>query len=1087
MHRGYLRYPHIQQNRIVFVSEDDLWFVSSEGGRAEHFAVGVSRISHPRFSPDGQSLAFVGREEGPSEVYVMPTSGGPARRLTFQASSCYVLGWSLTGREILYTSNAGQHAERFQVIYTIDAEGGQPRRLPLGVASTISYGPGGAIVLGRNVWEPAYRKGYRGGAVGQLWCDAFGDGNFRPLLQLPGNIAAPCWVGQRIYFLSDYKGMGNIYSCTPLGEDVRCHTDQQDFYARHLSSDGQRLVYCAGGDLYLFDPYTERVNHVDVALPSLHTQLNRKFVSAGQYLDSYALHPQGKAVAVTTRGKAFSMGNWDGPVLQYGEQDGARYRLVKWLNDGKRLVAVSNAMGWEALVLFNAEDASELKTLASIEFGRALSMVVSPSHDVVAIGNHRHELIVVDLEVGTSRVVDRSDYEPITDVAWSPDGNWLAYSFAVSDHRSAIKLYPMGGDKAYFATEPVLKDVAPSFDPGGSYLYFLGYRTFQPVRDNLQFELSFPRGVKPYSIPLRQGLSSPFRAHPKEGGEAQEQEKGEHGAERFPNEGEQEIGGKESGQGEAPEQSPLVIDLEGITSRAVPFPLEEGRFADIQAIKDKVLVLERPDEATIHPQGDGDEQRPNGKLYSFDLETRKYEWLTDDVSAFDVSRDHTTLVYRSGHRLRVLKAGEKPPKHGSQEPGRESGWLALQRIKVSVRPRAEWKQMFTEAWRLQKEHFWTEDMSGVDWHAIYDRYAPLVERVSSRAELSDVIWEMQGELGTSHAYEMGGEYRQGPNYRQGFLGIDWMYDSATTRYRIAHIVLGDTWSDSATSPLTSPDSNAAIGDAIVAINGQKVGSNHPPQELLVNQAGEEVQLIIEDAQSKERRVVTVKALADERPARYREWVEKNRQTVHTLSEGQVGYIHIPDMRADGYGEFHRAYLSEYDYPALLIDVRWNAGGSVSGLLLEKLGRRRLGYDFSRWGKPIPYPAESPRGPMVALINEHTGSDGDVFSHAFKLMGLGPLIGKRTWGGVIGYRHTLRLVDGTQTTQPEYAFWFKDVGWSIENYGAAPDIEVDIAPQDYAKNVDPQLERAITEALRLLGERPFLEPTPGERPRRCRSG
>jgi tricorn protease len=391
--------------------------------------------------------------------------------------------------------------------------------------------------------------------------------------------------------------------------------------------------------------------------------------------------------------------------------------------------------------------------------------------------------------------------------------------------------------------------------------------------------------------------------------------------------------------------------------------------------------------------------------------------------------------------------------------------------------------MFAEAWRLQREQFWTEDMSGVDWHAVYAQYAPLVEKVSSRSELSDLIRELQGELGTSHANERRGDYRVGDYYRQGFLGVDWTYDAITQRYRIAHIVRGDPSEEHATSPLTLPGLNVREGDAILAINGQRVSPQRSPQELLVNQAEQEVQLLIESAEQKETHVITVETLPHEVAARYRAWVEHNRQLVHTLSEGRVGYIHIPDMGVDGFAEFHRSYMMEYDYPALVIDVRWNHGGYVSELLLEKLARKRLGYSFSRWGQPEPYPRESPRGPMVALANEHTSSNGDIFSHCFKLMKLGPLIGTRTWGGVIGIAPRHRLVDHTTTTQPEYANWFMDVGWNIENYGTDPDIEVDVTPQDYVNGIDPQLERAVAEALRIAASYPTLEPNPGEKPRR----
>ena len=1088
--QGYVRYPTIYRDHIIFVSEDDLWLISSEGGRAERLTAGVAEASYPRFSPDGALLAFVGREEGPSEVYVMPALGGLAQRLTFQAAtSCRVSGWSLSGDEILYASNAGQFAPRFETIYAISPREGQPRQLGVGLANAISYGSRGGVVLGRNinVREFSHQKRYRGGRVGHLWCDVSGDGEFQRLLRLDGNIADPCWVGERIYFLSDHEGVGNVYSCTPFGEDVRRHTDHQDFYARHMSSDGQRLVYHAGADLYLFDPATGEVRHLDAELPSMRTQRNRKFVSAANYLDSYALHPKGYAVALTTRGKAFSMGNWEGPVLQHGELDGVRYRKLNWLNDGKRLVTVNDATGQESLVVFNPEDASEPKTYAEIEFGRAVSLVVSPADDIVALTNHRSELITIDLEAATSRVLDRSDYGPIRGVAWSPDGRWLAYGFSFSNQQTAIKLCNLETGETHFVTEPVLEDVSPSFDPDGKYLYFLGYRILNPVYDNLQFDLSFPRGVKPYLITLQRDLRSPFIPEPKA---PDEKDKGK--------EKEEVDSGKEQGdskeppreennnQEEATKKPPaMVIDLEGITSRAIPFPVAEGRYYTVRGIKGKALFLLYPIQGSIYQQSDSDE--PKGYIDCYDFEKRKGEKLIDDVSDFGLSRDHKTLIYRSKHRLRVLKAGEKPPKtDNGDRPGRESGWLELNRVKVSVQPAAEWKQMFAEAWRLQREQFWTEDMSGIDWDAIYTQYAPLVERVGSRSELSDLFWELQGELNTSHAYEMGGEYRQRPHYQQGFLGVDWSYNAENNRYRIDRIIEGDPSDSNATSPLTSPGLNIHVGDAVLAINGQRVGPERSSQELLVNQAGNEVQLTIEDATTKETRAVTVKALKDEQPARYREWVESNRRTVHEKSDGRVGYIHIPNMMGEGFAEFHRGFLTDYDYPALLVDVRFNGGGHVSGLLLEKLARRRIGYSFPRWGQPGPYPYESPRGPMVALTNEHAGSDGDIFSHSFKLMGLGPLIGKRTWGGVIGIspRHT--LVDGTRTSQPEYAFWFKDVGWNVENYGTDPDIEVDVAPQDYMHNVDPQLDRAIAEALRLIEERPALEAKPEERPRKARA-
>ncbi|HLV82051.1 MAG TPA: S41 family peptidase [Chthonomonadaceae bacterium] len=1078
---GYYRFPTLCRDTVVFVSEDDLWTVPSEGGVARRLTANLGTISFPTFSPDGAQIAFTGREEGNAEVYLMPAEGGPVRRVTYLGVNSNVLGWTPDGSKILFSSDTRQPF-RAGAVYAVRPEGGEPEPWPVGLAVSIDVRRDGLTVLGRNNVDPARWKRYRGGTAGDLWIDAEGSGQFRRLIQLKGNLARPMWIGDRVFFLSDHQGIANLYSCLPSGEDLRRHTHRKDYFVRFPASDGARIVYHAGADLFLYDPRTGSDRRIEVAYHSPRVQRQRKFVDAAKYLESYAPHPEGHSLALTARGKSFTMGNWEGAVTPQvsPKAEPLRYRLTRWLNDGKRVVTITDAGGLERLEIHHLREEEPPQRLEDLDIGRPYALRVSPTEDHLILANHRNELVFVDLAARTMQVLERNEFRAINGLDWSPDGRWVAYGYAVSQYTTAIKLWDRSTGDKHVLTEPILNDVDPAFDPEGKYLYFMRWSELNPVYDNLNFDLGFPKGVRPYLITLRADLPSPFlpSPHPLHDTPKAEKEKAE---------AEKEEGAEEEEEAEEtppaePPPAAVTIDLEGIANRVVAFPVPEARYDQIAGIKGKVLFTSYPVEGALEQEFLRSGEPPaKGTLDVYDFKELKQETLLTGITDFQIARDGKTMVYRTGNKLRVVKAGEKVhEKTPPAPPSRKNGWVDLGRVKVSVDPGVEWRQMAHEAWRLQREYFWTPDMSRVDWAAVWERYAPLIERVGTRGEFSDLMWEMQGELGTSHAYEFGGDYRQEPSYPMGFLGADFAYDSQSGGYKITHIVHGTPGNPRENSPLEGPGVNLRAGDVLLAINGQKLSKEVLPQELLVHQAGSEVVLTVAGADGKPREV-TVQALKTEVTARYREWVEQNRQTVHQATNGRVGYVHIPDMGARGYAEFHRTYLAEVGRDALIVDVRFNGGGHVSQLLIEKLARKRVGYDVSRWGQPEPYPSFSVAGPMVALTNQFAGSDGDIFSHVFKLMKLGPLIGKRTWGGVIGIGPRNLLADGSMTTQPEYSFWFQDVGWGVENYGTDPDIDIDIAPQDYARGYDPQMEKAISVILELLEKNPPAKPSFEDRP------
>jgi tricorn protease len=1038
--KAYITQPNIHGDTVTFVSDDDLWLLDLGAEAPRRLTVGFGVVGSPYFSPDGQTIAFRGvqsSEQTVSEAYVISVRDGSTRRLTYFGSpNTDVAGWT-PGGDVIVCTDHGTPFGSWRELLSVPPTGGQPQRLGYGPATSIVYTPIG-VVLGRNTVDLPHWKRYRGGTKGEFWVDRGNRGVFQKFFEVDGHLTSPMWVGDRFYFVSDHEGVGNVYSVDADGGDLRKHTHHSDHYVRNARTDGRRIVYQCGGQLYLLDPLSgDDPKNLEVDVPSPMRQREPRFVDAAKFIEEYVVHPQGKMVLFTARGKPFAMGNWEGAPKQLGQAEGVRYRHAGFCSDDETIVVVSDESGEERLEVYTL--GGQRKRVFDMDLGLVEELRPSPKGSLVALSNNRFELWVVNVETGDTRLLDRSEYGPILEFDWHPSGKWVAYSFPENSEAKAIRLVNVDDPKPVRVTTPSSNDFSPSFDPDGRYLYFLSNRHLDPVYDRVVFDLGFPTAVKPFLVTLRASDPSPFNRSPAA------KPRGESGD---------------------------TVDSEGIELRVEPFPIEEANYYRVVGAKGRALLLSYPVEGATARWLWSATPPTKGLIESYSLEDLAKDVYMQGVTDFVASTNKEWLIVRVGDSYRVVRADQKPEDRG-RDPGPRTGWINTSRIKLRVDPKKEWSQMLRETWRLMRENYWREDLKGVDWNRIYSRYSGLLERVNTRFELSDVIREMQGELGTSHAYEVGGDYGDQKVYPVGGLGADFRYNGEG--YEITEMYVGDPSNEEEKTPLLGPGVNLSVGDTILAINGERLSREVTPNQLLVNRAGEQVTLLVK-TKGGEVREATVTTLRNQRRLVYRAWVERNREYVHKRTGGRVGYVHIPDMGPAGYAEFHRLYPIESTRDALIVDVRYNGGGHVSHLILEKLARRRIGYDKPRRGKAYPYPPYSVNGPIVAVTNEWAGSDGDIFSHGFKLLGLGPLVGRRTWGGVVGINPRVRLVDGTFVTQPQFAFWFKDVGWGVENRGTEPTIWVDNSPQDYAAGFDAQLEKAIEEALRLLeGYRKLPEP------------
>jgi len=1038
-----LQKPSINRTHVVFSYAGDLWIAPREGGEARRLTVGPGIETDPYFSPDGSLIAFSGEYDGNVDVYVVPATGGVPRRLTWHPDADRVVGWTPDGKRILFSSPRHSYT-RVSRLFTISVEGGFPEEAPLPMAEQGSYSPDGTR-LAYVPLRPSFIawKRYRGGRTTPIWIADLKDSRIEKVPRDNSNDFCPMWVGDRIYFLSDRNGRFSLFVYDLKTRQVKEVVPNSGMDFKSASAGPDAIVLEQFGSLHLYDLKTGRTRRIPITLEGDLPGVRPVFQRAARFIHEAGLSPTGVRAVFEARGEILTVPVEKGDIRNLTNSPGVADRYPAWSPDGKRIAYFSDESGEYAL---HIADQSGLGATEKIPLDNPPSFyyspVWSPDGKKIAYTDARLNLWYMDLEKKTPVKVDTDTYskpERTLDPTWSPDSRWIAYTRQLRNHFRAVFIYSVEENKSRQVTDGMSDARYAVFDPNGELLYFTASTDTGPASgwlDMSGFNRPVSRSV--YVIVLRKDLPSPLAP------ESDEEKPQETAKPKEPP--------KKEEPGAAP---PVRIDFDNISQRILALPIPARNYSGLWVGKTGILFLAEAEPVTQRI-------RQNVNIHRFELKSRKTDRFLEAVRFFTVSRNGEKVLYRKGDQWAVAGAAQ-PPKPGE-------GVLRLDAMEVRVDPKAEWRQMYREVWRIERDFLYDPGLHGLDLAAVMKKYEPYLDGIAHREDLNYLFSEMLGELCLGHVRAGGGDVPEIRRVGVGLLGADYRIENG--RYRFARIYSGENWNPDLRAPLTQPGVNVQEGDYLLAVNGREV---RPPDNLysfFEGTAGKQVRLRVgPDPSGAGSREVTVVPIESEVMLRHFAWVEDNRRKVDQMTGGRVAYVYLPNTGEAGYASFNRYYFSQTDKQAAIIDERFNGGGMAADYIIDSMRRSLMNYWTTRYGEIFTTPLAAIFGPKVMIINEYAGSGGDAIAWYFRKARIGPLVGKRTWGGLVGIFGFPPLIDGGMVTAPNLAFFNTEGDWEVENRGVAPDIEVEFDPAAWRQGRDPQLEKAVEIVLEALKKNP----------------